>query len=136
MKLISTLSVAAVILLLVSLAPALRSAQDTPNHATVTNPVKPTADSQARAKQIYGIDCAMCHGSDGKGKTDLANEMQLQLKDWTDPATLKDKTDGQLFDFIRNGTGEGKMPPETAGRAPDDVVWNLVIYIRSFGNHP
>jgi hypothetical protein len=24
------------------------------------------------------------------------------------------------------------MPPEAEGRAKDDMVWNLVIYIRSF----
>lgn len=128
MKVISTLSVAAVLLLLVSLAPAIRSAQDTTSHANITNPVKPTADSQARAKEIFNIDCAMCHGANGNGKTDLAHDMQLELKDWTDPSTLGTKTDGQIFDIIRNGID--KMPPESAGRAPDDVVWNIVIYIR------
>ena len=36
--------------------------------------------------------------------------------------------DGQLFDTIR--TGKDKMPPEAAGRANDNLVWNLIIYIR------
>jgi mono/diheme cytochrome c family protein len=132
MKLISTLSIAAVILLLVSLTPAILGAQDTAaaSHANTANPVKPTPELQARAKEIYNIDCAMCHGANGNGKTDLARDMQLQLKDWTDPATFASKTDGQLFDIIRNGTPDGKMPPEAPGRAPDDVVWNIVHYIR------
>ena len=95
----------------------------------MTNPVKPTTESQARAKEIFNIDCAMCHGANGNGKTDLANDMQLSLKDWTDPATLGSKTDGQIFDIIRNGID--KMPPESMGRASDDVVWNIVLYVRS-----
>jgi hypothetical protein len=34
-----------------------------------------------------------------------------------------------LFNAIRNG--KGKMPPEAEGRAKDDEVWNLILYIRS-----
>jgi mono/diheme cytochrome c family protein len=92
------------------------------------NPVKPTAASQERAKKIYAIDCAMCHGDNGNGKTDLASSMQLTLLDYTDPKTLAGKSDQELFDVIRNG--KDKMPPEDPGRAKDDEIWNLVIYIR------
>ena len=93
-----------------------------------TNPVKPTPQSQAKAKQIYTIDCAMCHGENGNGKTDMANDMQLKLPDWTVPASLNGKTDQALFNTIRNG--KDKMPPEAVGRASDTEVWNLIIYIR------
>jgi mono/diheme cytochrome c family protein len=92
------------------------------------NPVKPTEKSQARAKELYTMDCAVCHGDNGNGKTDLAKDMQLTLDDWTDPKTLAAKSDGELFNIIRNG--KDKMPPEDLGRAKDDEVWNLVIYIR------
>ncbi len=95
------------------------------------NPVKPTAESQAKAKSLYQIDCAMCHGDNGNGKTDLATSMTLTLDDWTDPKSLADKQDGDLFTIIRNGKGD-KMPPEAEGRAGNTEVWNLVIYIRSF----
>jgi len=94
------------------------------------NPIKPTADSQAKAKTLYQIDCAMCHGDNGNGKSDLATSMELTLADWTDPKSLADHEDGELFMVIRNG--KDKMPPETEGRASDDAIWNLVIYIRGF----
>ncbi len=93
------------------------------------NPVKPTDKSQARAKEIYAQDCAMCHGDNGNGKTDLAKDMELSLDDWSNPKTLADKPDQGLFMVIRNG--KGKMPAEEAGRAKDDEVWNLIIYIRN-----
>jgi len=101
----------------------------TPAASAQKNPVKPTAESQAKAKQLYGFDCAMCHGANGNGKTDLANDMQLKLSDWTDPKTLAGRSDKELFDIIRQG--KDKMPPEAEGRAKNDEVWNLVIYIRA-----
>jgi len=93
-------------------------------------PVKPTAESQAKAKKMYGFDCALCHGDTGDGKTDLAKDMQLALTDLSDPKTLTGKSDQEIFDIIRKG--KDKMPPEEAARAKDDDVWNLVIYIRGF----
>jgi mono/diheme cytochrome c family protein len=72
----------------------------------------------------------MCHGDNGNGKTDLASGMGLTLIDWTDGKSLGGRQDGELFNIIRNG--KDKMPPEDAGRAKDDQIWNLVVYIRSF----
>jgi mono/diheme cytochrome c family protein len=97
------------------------------------NPVKPTAESQAKAKSLYQIDCAMCHGDNGNGKSDLATSMSLTLDDWTDAKTLADRSDGELFNIIRNG--KDKMPPEAEGRASNTEVWNLIFYIRSFSKH-
>lgn len=92
------------------------------------NPVKPIEKSLTRVKEIYGVDCAICHGETGDGKTDLAKDMGLTLGDWTDPKTLAGKPDQELFDAIRNG--KGKMPPEAVGRAKDDEVRSLILYIR------
>lgn len=97
----------------------------------VKNPVKPTAESQAKAKSIYGIDCAVCHGDNGNGKTDVATSQGFTLNDWTDPKAFADREDWELFNVIRNGKGT-TMPSEPPGRATDTEVWNLVIYIRSF----
>jgi mono/diheme cytochrome c family protein len=93
------------------------------------NPVKPTAVSQAFAKKMYGYDCAMCHGANGNGKGDLAVEQKLSLKDYTDPAALKDLSDGELFSIIKNG--KGQMTAE-GDRLKADDVWNMVILVRSF----
>ena len=96
--------------------------------APQNNPVKPTAESQAHAKETYKIDCAMCHGENGNGKGDLVGDMGLSLKDLRDPDTLKDKTDGDLYTLIHDG--KGKMPAEGDRAKPDDI-WNLVVLLRS-----
>jgi mono/diheme cytochrome c family protein len=97
--------------------------------ATATNPVKATAESQAKAKTLYQIDCSMCHGDNGDGKTDLAKSMGISISDFTDAKAMSAKMDGELFIVIRNG--KDKMPPEAAGRANDSTVWNLIHYIRN-----
>jgi mono/diheme cytochrome c family protein len=113
-------------------APALAPAQNAAPVATPSgkNPVKPTAESQARAKTLYVRDCALCHGDNGDGK----NTMDLTMENWTDPSTLANKPDSELFATIRNGKGD-KMPPEDVGRANDAEVWNLIIYIRSLSKN-
>jgi mono/diheme cytochrome c family protein len=93
------------------------------------NSIKSAEKSQARAKELYGQDCAICHGNTGDGKTDLAKDMGVTLGDWTDSKTLAGKQEQELFDAIRNG--KGKMPPEAVGRAKDDEVRSLIHYIRS-----
>jgi len=97
--------------------------------ATLVNPVKPTAESQAHAKKMYGYDCAMCHGAKGDGKGELVADMKLTLKDWTDPEALKGMSDGEIFYIIKNG--KGQMPPDGDRGKPDDI-WNMVVLVRSF----
>jgi mono/diheme cytochrome c family protein len=83
----------------------------------------------ARVKKIYGYDCAMCHGATGNGKGDMVADLKLNLKDWTNPDALKNKTDGELYYIITNG--QGQMPGET-GRAKPEDMWNMVVLVRSF----
>ena len=106
------------------LAPALRAQQPstptpqkTPSYAAIPveearqpNPVKPTPDSINRTKKWWTLDCAMCHGKDGDGKGETAVDMKLKIADFTNPATLKDRTDGEIFYIIKNGHDD--MPPE------------------------
>ena len=114
----------AAVLFAASAASTIALAQD------ATNPAKPTAASQTQAKNLYARDCALCHGDNGDGKTDLAKDMKLTLLDWTDPKSLGNRSDKELFHAIR--TGKDSMPPEEEGRAKDSEVWNLIIYIRGF----
>jgi mono/diheme cytochrome c family protein len=99
-----------------------------PEDASRVNPVKPTPESLAKARKMYGMDCAMCHGDYGDGKGDLAADMK-NVTDFTKPDAMKDRTDGELFYIIRKGKGD--MPLE-GERAKNDDVWSLVNYVRAF----
>lgn len=92
------------------------------------NPVKSSPESIARAQKWWTIDCAMCHGKEGNGKGETGVAMKLTIGDFTDPATLKDRTDGELFYIIKNGHED--MPPEGQRIKPEEN-WDLVNYVRS-----
>ena len=94
----------------------------------LVNPVKPTTSSIESGKKTYSFDCAMCHGKEGAGDGDLAVEMHLKLRDYRDPASLKDLTDGSIYSTIANGKGD--MIGE-GGRLKPEQVWDLVNYVRS-----
>ena len=128
LKLLSVLPAALLLAFLPQQPPATPDKAMPADAATLTNPVKPTPESQAHAKMMFGMDCAICHGANGNGKGDLVADMQLKMKDLTDPNTLKDMSDGEIFYIIKNG--KGKMPSE-GDRAKDDAIWNMVILVRS-----
>jgi len=92
------------------------------------NPVKSTSESLAHARKWWKLDCAMCHGKDGDGKGEVAASMKLTVADFTNPATLKERTDGELFYIIKNGHQD--MPPE-GDRIKPEEGWDLVNYVRS-----
>jgi mono/diheme cytochrome c family protein len=96
--------------------------------ARQANPVRSSPESLARAKKWWEMDCIMCHGKEGNGKGDLAAEMKLKVADFTDPKTLKDRTDGEIFYIIKNGHQD--MPPEGERVKPEEN-WDLVNYVRS-----
>jgi len=98
-----------------------------PEAANRSNPVKPSSESLARGKKMYGWDCAACHGKDGDGKGDIPD--LKGMPDLTDPAVQKSHTDGEWFYIIEKGKGD--MPAE-GPRAKSEDLWNLVNYVRSF----
>jgi mono/diheme cytochrome c family protein len=96
--------------------------------AAKANPVKPSPASLASGKKKYGQDCAMCHGKEGAGDGDLAEDMKLKLRDLRDAQTLKDLSDGDIYSLINNG--KGKMMGEE-GRLKPDEIWDIVNFVRS-----
>jgi len=91
----------------------------TNSDAAKTNPVKTSPTSLSSGKKKYGQDCAMCHGKEGAGDGDLAEDMHLKLRDFRDASTLKDLSDGDIYSIINNG--KGRMPKYTSKLTPEEV---------------
>ncbi len=130
----------AALLLFVPQTPAQQSSSDasapkTSSYAAIpvqaakaTNPVKSGPDSLSRAKKWWTLDCEMCHNKNGNGKGETAKDMKLSMVDFSDPATLKDRTDGEIYWIIKNGHND--MPAEGT-RISTETGWDLVNYVRS-----
>ena len=82
----------------------------TPEDVAKKNPIAPTPEGLAEARKLFGYHCAMCHGKEGDGKGDLAQEMKLELHDWRDASSIGKITDGELFWIISNGKGKMENP--------------------------
>ena len=92
------------------------------------NPVKSTPEGLEWVKKLYGYHCSMCHGKDGDGKGELAEQMKLTLNDWRNPASISKMTDGELFYIITNG--RGKMTGGEGDRTKEETRWQLVNYVK------
>lgn len=98
------------------------------------NPAPANAASLGRGRQLYDLNCAFCHGSQGKGDGGIAVEMVRRPVDLTAPIVVR-LTDGDIFIVITNGL---KMVPGFKGGMPglkDSLTagdrWDIVNYVRS-----
>jgi mono/diheme cytochrome c family protein len=108
--------------------PALTYAQAT----NLSNPIARTPEGVDRARQVYLVNCAACHGPSGDGQGSMTRyyvgnpTAPVPPVDFT-AARVQARTDGQLWWIIRNGLGN--MPPYEDLLA-DDEVWLTVQFIR------
>jgi len=99
--------------------------------ASRENPVKSTAASIAEGNQDYLMsNCVVCHAKNGSGKGFMSGASSYNCRDWRDPSSLQDFTDGQLFYIINKG--KGNMPGYERRLNPQQV-WLMVDFIRSLG---
>lgn len=94
------------------------------------NPLPLTPQVMAEARAHWADHCAICHGNDGKGKTDIGARLYPHAPDMTLRAT-QSLSDGELFAIIENGIRLTGMPGWGTGTAESaHGSWSLVHFIR------
>jgi copper resistance protein D len=108
------------------LRPAIEPAYPTTFYA----PAEPyTASSVARGEPLYAKNCALCHGSDGKGDGPAAAGLPIRPADLVAPHLLAHMP-GDLFWWISHGGANGVMPGFAAAMSPDRR-WDVINFIRA-----
>ena len=94
------------------------------------NPVPLTEEVLPEAKAHFADHCAQCHGNDGKGQTQIGQNLYPKAPDMTS-STTQSLADGELFYIIKNGVRLTGMPA-WGGDTPEDdrESWKLVHFIR------
>jgi mono/diheme cytochrome c family protein len=94
------------------------------------NPEPATPEIIAEAAAHYADHCAVCHGSDGRGQTQVGQGTWPKAPDMRQPATQV-LTDGELFHIIEEGVRFTAMPGWSTG-TPEGAQssWHLVHFIR------
>ena len=80
-------------------------------------------------QELYKKHCVLCHGEDGKGKTDLGEG--LGARDFTEKKFQDSITDEKILEQIENGTKEKMFPFKDKLTAEEMKA--LVPVIRAFG---
>jgi mono/diheme cytochrome c family protein len=94
-------------------------------------PPEPQATSadQENGNMLYGMDCDICHGKDGRHPTEAGRNMYPRVPDLGSPAVQR-WSDAQLFWIVKNGVRYSGMP--AFGKVQSDKeIWDLVHYVRS-----
>lgn len=88
-----------------------------------------TAASIAAGEKLYGAECAMCHGLNGRTPTDNGRWMYPRAADLTS-GQVQQYSDRELFWILKNGIRLSGMP--AFGQVEtDEHIWEFVHYVRS-----
>jgi len=94
------------------------------------NPWKATPDTLKEAREDFTARCAICHGNDGSGQTQIGRNLYPKAPDLRLPQT-QGLTDGQIRYIIRNGVRLTGMPAWGNPHVEqDEDSWKLVLAIR------
>jgi mono/diheme cytochrome c family protein len=95
------------------------------------NPLPLTDEVLADGRAHFADHCAVCHGNDGRGETEMGKGLYPKAPNMREDDT-QGMTDGEIFYIIKNGVRFTGMPswgdPEST--ADDESNWKLVHFIR------
>ena len=139
--LIPDADIVAVVQYIKSLSP--RFAAEAPEPIGASQPVAATAESAARGAAVYAaLQCAKCHGDDGRGAGAVATSF---MDDWGAPMRAANLSEPWTFRggpaaadiYMRFRAGISGTPmPSYKGSATDAQMWDLANYVASLRRKP
>jgi mono/diheme cytochrome c family protein len=103
------------------------------------NPFTPSADMLAKGKTLYEgkAYCSACHGLEGAGASSggrLTPAHAQPPTNFADAAWQAARTDGEMFWILKHGSHGTDMAPYMPLYLSEEEVWQIVSYIRTFGD--
>ena len=108
---------------------------DQRGHAkAMKNPIPKTPENIAKGKAIYEGKgtCFNCHGTSGKGDGPAGVILNPSPRNFTNPKFHKNRTDGEMFWVIKNGSAGTGMVPLIGTAITEEEAWFVINYERSF----
>jgi mono/diheme cytochrome c family protein len=115
-------------LLEAAIAHVLRSTSIPSNAKDAKNPFASTPENLTEGLQHFADHCAICHGNDGSGQTEMGPNLYPKAPDMR-MAQTQNLTDGDIFFIITNGVRLTGMPAWGGSHDAEDT-WKLVLFIR------
>jgi mono/diheme cytochrome c family protein len=103
-----------------------------------TNPLPATEETIEKGKRLFQgkAFCMTCHGKDGKG---LGADIEPGIlkgplpRNFTDKEWQAARTDGELVWILKNGSKGTAMAPFIPLVLTEEEAWQVLRYVRSFG---
>jgi mono/diheme cytochrome c family protein len=96
-------------------------------YVNMKNPTDPEVDKSI-GKSLYSKHCKSCHGKEGYGDGNKADEVEGDLGDFSSE-DFQAQTDGELF--YKTTFGRDDMPEYTKKMPDDEDRWLIVNYMRT-----
>ena len=97
---------------------------------SLSNPVLVSQAVGKEGMEHFADHCAVCHGNDGSGNTEMGRGLYPRAPDMRLPAT-QNLSDAELFYIIENGVRLTGMPAWSTGTKEGETSsWHLVHFIR------
>jgi len=94
------------------------------------NPWKASSENLKEAREHFTARCAICHGADGRGQTQMGRSLYPRVPDLLSPPT-QNLTDGEIHFIIKNGVQLTGMPAwNNPHQETEDDSWKLLLFIR------
>ena len=91
-----------------------------------------TAVSAAEGDKLYGAECAMCHGMNGRTPSETGRWMYPRAADLTS-LEVQSYSNREMFWIVKNGIRLSGMP--AFGKVEsDEHIWSLIHYLRSLNS--
>jgi mono/diheme cytochrome c family protein len=98
--------------------------------AKLRNPVTSSKQVLTAGRAHFADHCAICHGNDGSGQTEIGRNLYPRTPDLRLSETQQ-LTDGEIFYIIENGVRLTGMPAWGDGSEESKrATWHLVTFIR------
>ncbi len=101
-------------------------------YADMRMPTRNPEITTERGRELYGVQCALCHGNNGNGDGPFGITQYPKASNLREQR-VRTKTDGQLFWIIAHGINLTGMPAwgqQYGGAMSDNEVWSLIKFIR------
>jgi mono/diheme cytochrome c family protein len=96
--------------------------------AFLSNPIPRSAESIARGRQLFEVNCAVCHGAEGRGDGAVAASLPQHPEDLSRIAPPPIFPDGVVAYRIANGVN---IMPAFKATLSENEIWDLLNFIRS-----
>ena len=103
------------------------------------NPFTSSVNIVAKGKKLYEGKalCSACHGLEGAGGTSggrITPSGAQPPTNFADAAWQAARTDGEMFWILKHGSHGTDMAPYMPLYLSEEEVWEIVTYIRTFGD--